>query len=157
SKGGNTITVTDTVANPSGVETSVTSGNGVDTVNVQRTTGPLQVSGVKGLDTVNVGLNNSMQSINGRLSVDNFDGFTTLKLNDQAAPVARGVTLDRDDFTGTIAGLAPATVRYGAASLAALIIKGGPGGNTFTVGNTPFNDAGDVTALIDAGAGPDTI
>jgi hypothetical protein len=159
--GGNTFTVDGTVDNFVKPTTSLITGSGADTVNVLATTGALAIEGLNGKDIVNIGLNDSVQSIKGKVSVANLIGSTTLNLNDRADTVARNVTMDvkPDQFLipiGTVTGLAPAEISYRPVNLGALNVNGGSGGNTFTVNNTAKNNFLAVTTL-NSGSGNDTV
>jgi hypothetical protein len=159
---GNTFTVADTFSSTAiGASMTLNSGNGGDTVNVQRTTAPLTVNGQNSRDVVNVGLNGSMQSIAGTLTVKNSFSFSTLNLNDQANAANHAVTMNVTNTgfadTGTITGLtpAPAQIKYTAADIGALNVNTGVGADTFTVNATHQNGA-PASTTINSGAGIDT-
>ena len=130
--GNNTFAVLNTAASPYPLATTLYTGSGTDMVNVLATTGPLNViSG--GPTTANVGNGlNGVQDITGALTVTNPPSFTQLNLNDSADTVGRNVTLSLNPLTGfgTIAGLAPALIRYQPMDLSALNITAGSGGNS---------------------------
>ena len=148
--GGNTITVnnTDTLSSPLVLNT----GNGSDWVNVLGTTGALTLHGQAGTDYVFVAGNGPTDTINGKVSIDNTKGKTTLVAGAVNTVAPKTVSI----APGTISGLFPVPLTYTPASAAtggvtALYVNGGPKGNTFNVQNT------DVTTNINAGAGNDKV
>ena len=139
---GNTFTVAFN-ANLSGrvIVTTINSGNGADTVNVQVTAGNgganIVIQGQNGADTVNIGNVNGMTAITGAVSVDNTNGSTNLTLNDAGDSGARNATISNVSVTG----LAPASITY-TAHVIALLVLGGPFNDTFTAsaaGSGPAN------------------
>jgi hypothetical protein len=151
--GGNTFTVLDTIAT---VDTTINSGLGTDTVNVQGTTGALRVNGQDGRDTVNVGLNGSVQGIKGALTVTNAGSFSALNVDDHLDHTGRIVTMNVAGGLGTITGLAPATIAYLDGHVSSVTVSGGDGGNTFIVENTAAIGRGPVTTL-NSGIGKDFV
>jgi hypothetical protein len=137
-------------ANLSGL--NVTTGTAADTVDVYSTYYPTTLSSGGGQDTVYVGYNGVLSYITGALTVTNPPSYTALNIDDSADTGARSATIG----SGAITGLAPATISYQQIDLSALTIKGGAGGNTFTVANTPSNPANPITTL-DVGNGTDTV
>jgi hypothetical protein len=150
--GGNVFTVTNTPDSILGVTTTLNSGAGVDTVNVQNTTGSLAINGNNGRDNVTISDAGSVQGIMGAVTVSNTLSFTALTVDDSADAAARMVTIN----AGAITGLAPAAINYVGTDLRALTIKGGTGGNNFTVANTPDSLVG-VTTTLNSGSGADTV
>jgi hypothetical protein len=153
--GGNSFTIANTPGttsnNPVAVTTSLDSGSGVDTVNVQATTGRLNLTTSGGRDTVNVGLGGSVQGILGAVSVTNPPSYTALTVDDSADAIARAAILN----TGSLTGLAPAAINFQQYDLSSLTVKGGNGGNTFTVAGVPSD--GFMTTTIASGGGNDTV
>jgi hypothetical protein len=133
--------------------TSLNTGSGVDTVNVQSTTGPLSIvsAGGGGLDTVNVGNAGSVQGILGAVTVTNLVSFTRLNVDDSSDPNPRNVTLSASGLTGILSGLAPAPIDYATTAVNSLTVRGGSGGNTFTI------TALLVPTTLDTGTGGDTV
>ena len=92
-----------------------------------------------GPDTINVGKNGSVQTINAPLTIDNDYGQDTITVDDGTDTAARTVTLDTitpalDPVPyGTITGLAPAAINYAYAATKSLGITLGVGGNTVNV------------------------
>ena len=150
--GGNTFTVANTPTGVAKPTTTLNSGTGADTVTVQATTGPLTVEGQNGLDTVTIGNAGSVQGIMAPVSVSNQKSFTALSVDDSADAVARMATIT----AAAITGLAPAAINYVENDLSSLTVKGGTGGNTFTVMDTP-NGAALPTTTLDSGTGADTV
>jgi hypothetical protein len=155
---GNTFTVTDTPQANAGAQTILNTGSGADTVNVQRTTGPLFVNGQNGRDTVNVGLNNSVQSIKGTVNISTVS-FSAINLNDQADITARTVTMETNPGAnqGSVIGLAPAIFLYRLGDLSTLTVNAGSGADTVRVEGTASNGGGPASTVINSGPGNDTI
>jgi hypothetical protein len=151
--GGNTFTVQDTSHT---ADTTINTGRGNNTVNIQGTTGPLTVNGQGGFDTVDVGLNGSVQGINGALTVTNTASRSSLSVDDHLDHVGRVVTMDVANGIGTITGISPAKVAYAEAAVSSINVNGGNGGNTFIVENTANNSASPLTILT-AGAGKNSV
>jgi hypothetical protein len=149
--GYNTFYVTNTPSNPF-VTTNLHSGNGVNVVNVQGTTGPLNVVGGGYGDQVNIGDNGSVQGILGTVTVTNPPSYTALNVDDSADGVGRAVTVTNASITG----LAPAAINYHQYDLQSLTVHGGYGGNGFTINSTPSTSwLGSTT--VDTGDGSDTV
>jgi acrosin len=142
--GGNTFNVKDTLID---VTTTLNTGQGADTINVQGTTGPLVLNGQSGLDTVNVGQGGSVQGIKGALTVTNSGSFSALNVDDHLDPTGRVVTMDVANGIGTITGLAPATIKYTAGDVGSVSVSGGDGANTFNVANTVSNPEVPTTTI----------
>jgi acrosin len=131
--------------------TTLDTGFGNNTVNVQSTTGALTVNGQGGQDAVNVGQGGSAQGIKGALSITGTGSHTKLSVDDHLDHTGRVVTMDVANGTGTITGLAPATIMYTEAGVHSVSVSGGDGGNTFNVQNTA--GIGNATTTINSGAG----
>jgi hypothetical protein len=146
--GANTFTVANTPA--AGI--TLNTGAGTDAVSVQATTGGLaiNVQGGGGNDVVNLGLNNSLASINGAVTIANAGGPAHLNVNDSADQANRAVMITSG---GIAAGLAPAAINFTSSSVNTLVINGGSGNNAYTVAVTPA--ATGVT--VNPGSGVDTV
>jgi hypothetical protein len=147
--GTNTFTVSNTPANPF-VTTTLHSGRGFNAVSVLATTGPLHVVGGGYGDQVNVGHNGSVQGIRGAVSVTNPPSYTALSVDDSFDGSGRAVSVTNASITG----LAPAVISYQQYDLESLTVRGGYGGNGFTVNSTP---GGWASTAIDTGDGSDTV
>jgi hypothetical protein len=119
---------------------TINTGTGVDTVNVQSTSGPLSVNtfGGGGQDVVALGNAGSVQSIRGVVTI----GLSSLstaqvRVDDSADPTGQTVTLSAAP-TGTITGLLPnnAPIIYDLAHTASVTVTGGLGGNRFLITGT---------------------
>jgi Ca2+-binding RTX toxin-like protein len=149
--GGNTFTVTDT--SNFYYSTSLRTGTGNDTVNVEGTTGALRVFNPGGQDSVYVGSNGSapggnVQGINGAVIVSSFGGGpTSLVVDDSGDTQPQSATLSN----GALTGLAPATISYGS-GVTALTVNGSQGASTYTV---PSTRPGTATT-VNAGAANDS-
>jgi hypothetical protein len=153
SSGGNSFVVSDT--NPTAV-TTLNTGLGNDTVEVDSTSGALNVNGQDGFDTVKVGVNGSAQGIKGALTVTNAGDFSALNVDDHLDHTARVVTMNVVNRLGTITGLAPATITYTDGDVSSVTVSGGSGGNTFIVENTASINSAPVTTL-NSGIGKDFV
>jgi hypothetical protein len=143
--GGNTFTVTNTSAFYG--STTLRTGSGNDTVNVEGTTGALRVFNPGGQDSVYVGSNGSapggnVQGINGAVIVSSFGGGpTSLVVDDSGDTQPQSATLSN----GALTGLAPATISYGS-GVTALTVNGSQGASTYTVPSTRPGTATTVNA-----------
>ncbi len=108
------------------------------TVNVQATSGGLDVDGFSSSQSVTVGSNGKLQGISGFVDVYNSNpsGSSTLAINDSADTTARIVAIS----DGLISGLAPAPLYWTdntagtyTGGVASLRIYGGSGGNTWNI------------------------
>jgi hypothetical protein len=163
--GGNTFTVTGT-SNFS-TATTLSTGTGNDTVNVEGTTGILYVSNPGGQDAVWVGSNGSalsgnVQGIQGKVLVFGA-GATALTVDDGGDSTGRTAALSNAPFFGTflgqITGLAPAAIAWiptasASGGVTGLTVYGGSGGNTLTITGTS-NFSG--STLLETGTGNDTV
>ncbi len=124
-----------------------------DTVNVQATTGTLNINGGLG-DRVNVGDATGVQDIRGSLDA----GLVTfVTVNDGPDATPHSVTMAVDSLgNASISGLAPAVITYGQNNIARVTVDGGSGGNTFNVQATVTNGLLPITT-INSGSGNDTI
>jgi acrosin len=124
--GGNTFTVTGT-----STPTTILSGTGNDQVIVQGTSQPLTVNGEAGSDTVTLGNAGSVQGLFGTVTVGNTAGNSALTVDDSADSIGRTATVGATGITGLLPG--GAGIAYTGNQLSSLVVKGGSGGNAFTV------------------------
>jgi hypothetical protein len=118
------------------------------TVNVQKTTGDLQINAGNNPSTVNVGNAGSVRNIKGAVSLSGLDiGLLVDDSNDSTTGLAPTLSESR------LTGLAPATIDYSQAQLAGLDVRGGTGGDAFTVMGTPFNIPNNPTTTLQSGSG----
>src|SRR5262249_25971852 len=123
---------------------------------VQKVNTSLLVDGVRGLDTVNVGLNGRLDGILAPVQIQNLGAWSMLNVDDSADTLARTVTFAGK--YGTINGLAPATISYRKQDLAALDVRGGSGNNTYNVLNTDQSTiAGGSPTTLHTGAGQNSV
>ncbi len=150
--GGNTFTILDTPSDgtPYGIQMSISSGPGADIVNVRGTSPGGLWWGSDGLDTMNVGHNNSLQAIQGEVRIGNYTHATALNINASAATTAQTIGI----YPGGI-GVGPVLIDLVSLTtpLRALTINAGSGGNTFTVHGTPSQSP----VTLNTGAGTDTV
>lgn len=153
-KGRNAFVVTNT---PPLITTNLIKGPNGDRVDVQASTGPLQISRAAGgpgpgdPDTVNLGLGSTL-GILATVTLTNVGGPTVLNVDDSADPVPlTRVTIDAGGITGLAFG--PAVIDYSGATLSGLTVSGGFGGNNFTVTNT----GGGYTTTLNTGTGIDQV
>src|SRR5262249_52147742 len=106
-------------------------------------------------DTVNVGLAGSVQGIHGEVFVAGTSRVITLNVDDHSDSVARTVTMNHESNPNTndIIGLAPGAIKYNDSGVLTVNVKGGSGGNSFTVANTGIGEA----TFLSTGAGADTV
>jgi hypothetical protein len=161
--GGNTFTITGT-SNFSNA-TTLSTGTGNDTVNVEATTGLLSVNNSGGQDSVYVGskgsvLGGNVQGINGEVIITGA-GATALTVDDGGDTTGRTATLFNvpfvSTFIGGITGLAPANIEWipaGSPSgdVTGLTVYGGSGGNTFNVAGTS-----NFSTTLNTGTGNNTV
>ncbi|MHB1421755.1 MAG: hypothetical protein ACYC3I_00885 [Gemmataceae bacterium] len=170
--GSNTFVVSNTAP---GTTTTLNSGAGSDTVNVLVTSSLLTVNTQTGTDTVNVksigaaayvnagGGNDTINissnapansgllgGIGGLLTINGGTGSTTANVSDSGDSNPTTSTLTGTTFISTAFG-AGGSLSY--ASLAALNIAMGGGGNTFFIDNT----AAGTTTTVNSGTGSDTV
>jgi hypothetical protein len=144
--------------------TTLNSGRGSDnTVNVQATTGPLNVAsadpvGVATTVKVAAGSPGSVQGMRGVLTVANASGAGGLidLVVDDTGDATRHADVRISE--SVISGLAPAEIRYTQSNLKGLTVNGGSGGNTYTITNTPSNGSFPaLTTTLNTGTGTDTV
>ena len=140
---------------------SVTTAGG-DTVNVLATGVPTSLSTGDGSETVNVGNAGSVQGIRGALTIRNPEDFTTVNVNDSADTTARTVVLSTfvsgGANWGAITGLAPAAVHYVYGDTRNVNVTTGLGNDTINVLATGVNVLPPgLTTSLNSGGGRDTI
>jgi hypothetical protein len=155
-RGGNTFTVTNTLSSTAQPppRTTLNTGVGSDRVFVRATTGDLVINGQDGRDTVTMSDAGSVQGVRGDVLVTNATNYTALTIDDLADPASHSATL----AATSLAGLAPAVIRWRETSLNSLAITGstvnaGAAGNRWTVLNTPLLTVLPRTTVLNAGAG----
>jgi parallel beta-helix repeat protein len=146
-KGGNTITVTGTPALTGANQTTLETGIGGDTVNVQRTAGQLAINAGIYTATVNVTDAGSVQEIQGQVTITG--GLVKVTLDDRHDATPQFVSING----GLISGLAPAIIQVPGVSLFSLEIDGGSGGNSWFVDATPKF----MSMTLNTGSGADTV
>jgi hypothetical protein len=97
-----------------------------------RTTGPLNINGEGGMESVWVGDANAggLQGIYGSVHVANYGGLTNLFVDDSADKSDRTVALDSANGVGTIAGLgqsSSSTISYNNSQIGYLTVDTGGG------------------------------
>jgi acrosin len=142
--GSNVINVSSTA---SGVQTTVNTDGGGDTVNVEHTTGALTVNLGGSSDAVNVSPTaHFLDNIKGNVIV-NGTGSNTMTVFDQSDPYGDTYTLTATSVTRTFS----AVITYG--GLSSVVLDGGSASDTYYV-----NSSNSSTPLtINAGAGNDTV
>ena len=123
-----TLTVEDTT----NATTTIDTGSGTDTINVQGTTANLVINGPGldglGYDTVNIGsqapsLSGTLASINGSVTVAKTSGNSTLTLDDKRDELGESATISDTSITG----LSPAPINYKGKELGSLAVYCGTG------------------------------
>jgi hypothetical protein len=150
---------------PNGIQITVGTGVGhFDTVNIRATALPVTVDGQFDIGTLNLGTNGSVQEIPAPIFVTELNGKDVraghVILDDSADPVGRDVSVNVVNGLCSVDGLAPASINITDDGIEPLDIRGGPGGNTFTIRNAPNNGGGFFSfGSLDlfAGSGNDTV
>jgi hypothetical protein len=156
--GTNTYTIVNTQASgvAGGNLTTLNTGAGTDTVNVQQTGGALRINGQGGggNDVVNLGLNNSLAGIFGAVTIFNGPSYFHVNVNDGADNAPHNVTLSTSGLTG----LSQGAINFGAASLNTLTINAGTGSGQ-TVWTITGSQAflGTALTFFNTGVGPDYV
>src|SRR5262249_24871258 len=155
-RGGNTFNLLHTPAafeflTGNVTETILETGAGNDTVNVLANASKLlEIKAQSGSNTVRIG-NGSLQAVRERVYLLD-SRFTTLFVDGSADTGPQNVTMSIGaDAFGAIRGLAPAEINYDVPSVSFLNVKGGRGGNTFTVEDTFQNGTTSNTTQLDTG------
>jgi hypothetical protein len=149
-----TYTISNTA---SGCATQVDTGTDLATVQVNATAANsiLTIVGRSPGDLVTIG-NGLMQAIQGTVSVTNPPSRTHLVLDDSQDTVGNHqVSLSADSVNGRVLGLS-APILYLVNDVSAVDVKGGTGGDAWTVNGTAANFSKPVTTLS-AGSGNDII
>ena len=146
--GGNTFNVLGTI----NTTMILNAGSGTDTVNVRSTTGPLTISTgyANSPSVVNIGstapnLGGTLAGILGTVSFANSYGWPLLNVDDSGDTTARAVSITATAITGTWS--APIDTN----GITYPTVRGGSGGNTFTVGAT------NVATNLFSGTGNDMV
>jgi hypothetical protein len=161
--GGNTFTILDTPHTFLGrpVTTTINSGSGTDTVNVQGASSLiLEVEGQSGADSVRLGRFGSLQGIvTDFLDITNARGRSQLTVDDPADVVGRTVLMQT--FGGgdaSIEGLSQSLIiGYNGFEISSLTINAGSGGNTFNIDDTFKNGSTSSVTTLNTGVGADTV
>jgi hypothetical protein len=152
-----TFYVHDTPTTPD--KTYIVTGQGLSEVDVQATTGSLDINSLQAPTAVNIGsqapaIDGTLTAIRGPVSVSNSGAFSSITVCDSADTVGHTVTVTNARITG----LAPVPITYKQSALSALTIQAGTNdnpfgsGSTFNVQSTP-NSAptpGNTTTTIDS-------
>ena len=115
---------------------TLTTGNTANTVNVFNTSTnrPTLINNGGGADVVNLGSSNSLQQIQGSVAIQNDPSFTTLNLNNSADAVARTLVVSQiAGNVGQLTGLAPGTISWDNADIAAINVTTGTGADAVNV------------------------
>jgi hypothetical protein len=146
--GNNSYTITGSQAYQG---TTLNTGAGVDTVNVQATPYALSINyqGGGGSDVANLGNAGSVQGITGAVTIYNGPSYTHVAVDDSADGGNRTVTIG----SGGVTGLAPAAINFTSFSVNSLSVLGGSGNNTYTVAATPVT----TSLTLNTGGGVDHV
>jgi len=118
---GNVFTVLGAGAATSPLITTLNTGNGVDNVFVNATSGRLNVYGMNGLDNVRIGNAGSLAAINGVIYVNNVNNRSALFIDDYATTTSKNWLFNPSAITS----LAPAVINYTGSSMRLLEINTG--------------------------------
>jgi hypothetical protein len=147
---GFTSGVFNVVDTPKNAVTTLNTGSGNSTVNVEGTTGALVITAQGGNQHVNIGLNNSVKSINGAVSLTNSNGETGLDILDAAGPAANVTMGVNAQGVGFINGLAPAPIDYAQNDVSQVDVNGPQGANKYTITDTAKSAKVSTGTLITA-------
>ncbi|HWE04741.1 MAG TPA: hypothetical protein VG326_20205 [Tepidisphaeraceae bacterium] len=144
--GNDNLTIFSTIAGT----TTVNTGAGNDTVNLQATTGPTTINTGVGADNILIGsvapgIGGTLDKIRGPLTIVGGSN-TVLTLDDTGSATTRTVTISAN----TIVGLAPVTITYGGVST--LNVNLGSGGDSVSV----VSDSAALGTFITGGLGKET-
>jgi hypothetical protein len=167
-RGGNTFTINNTFKNSQSDLTVVNTGTGADTVNIKATTGTLVVNGQSGQDRVNIGASAGAAfgtaDIKGNVSISNVGSRSFLDVSDSSANivfngVGHSVVLDHASVsggpnTGTISGLAQATISYVSNDVRSVTLSGSNFADSFFIRSTPGIFS---TVTVNGGLGNDVV
>ena len=137
----------------------VETGDGDDAVTVQSADAPVAVDAGPGANRVTLGGDpaGARGLTTGPVTVASTGGTAALTIDNRTDTAGRAVTVD----AGSVTGLAAADVTYTPGEVTAATLRGGAGGNTFTVVGSPAGVAlavlagpGDDTVAVVAAAGP---
>jgi hypothetical protein len=138
---------------------NLNSGIRGDEVFVLATSGPVNINGQDGFDSVNIGRAGQTRDIGGLLTITNPKKLTAVIVDDSADPTPRTGILYRDSNTGfnILSGLGGDIVLRGR-DLSGLSIRAGNAGNQFRIHDTPTsNKLGNITTRISTGNGSDAV
>ncbi len=138
-------------ATPAATDMALTTGRGNnETVNVQAATVALTLNfpGNNGNNVLNLGLNHSLGSISGAVTITGA-GLVAVFGDDSADSSNRAVVLG----PGGLTGIAPAPINFNYGVVSTLVINGGRGNNTYTIAATPPSSS----VTLNTGPGIDTI
>jgi len=142
-----------------GIHIKVGSGVGnFDTVNIKATGITTFVDGQFDIGKATLGANGNAQGIQAPVIFSHFHGddLGVLVIDDSADTVGRNVSLNVVDGQVQATGLTPALVAYDNTGVDTLTLKGGSGGNTFTVVNAPTSGEDGLTMVqLFTGVGQD--
>jgi hypothetical protein len=151
--GDNTYTVVNTQFSPPGNPTTLNTGNGNDTLNVQATNfnAPLKVSAGSGRDVVNVGNAGTLTGFNSALTISSAGFLSQVNINDGADNTDHAnVQLTADGLTGLTGPAAP--INFGAVFQRLLNIAVGNGNDNFLISGTP-----NTVNTLSTGTGTNTV
>lgn len=139
--------------------TSMDFGAGVDETRIIKTTGPLNLQGDGGLDTVTVGTG-KLNDIQGVIDIRNTPagGFTDLRIDGSRDTISRTFTVNALNVQWLKNGqTTPMEVRFNQNDLRALTVSAGSAGNPFNVLNTPQNSPSNLAVTLNTGTGTDVV
>ncbi len=144
-------------ANTNGV--NLTTGTGLNTVNVQATGSPVHLNGEND-ETVNIGNGGTVSAILGTIYLENPPAYDTLNINDGYDTTARTVTLSTytpsgDTAWGSVTGLATGAINYRYADTSSLNLTTGDVSDTVNVQGTGVstNITGGWNDTVNIGSG----
>ena len=151
---GGTGTNTYTVNAPQAyLGTTLDTGSGADTINVQAISAPLTIDTLSGTglvsSTVTVGNAGSLAGIAAALTIHNNPSRDTVIINDDTDSTNRTVTVSSSGITG----LSAYPINFTNFSVSDLTVNGGTGTNSYTITDTPAA----FSMRLNTGTGADTV
>jgi hypothetical protein len=142
----------------------ITAGTGVgnfDTIKILATVKKVTIDGQHDIGKLLVGKNGLTQDVNASITVSNFNGDDDgeLVIDDSANPFARTANMSVNaDGLASITGLSPGGVVFDEDGVIKMTLRGGSGGNTFNINDTPNGGSfGLGWVVVQAGSGNDTV
>lgn len=132
---------------------NVECGSGFYGITVQSTAAPLALNGGGSTAIVTIGNSSSVQAINAPVALQDPGGEMFLLVDDSADAITRNVVIT----SGSITGLAPATMSYAENDLASLAVDGSKASSSYAINGTPASLLRTVTTSLNGGPNADFV